>query len=509
MKYLARSLALIASICLGMATVAFAQTYGGGSPGAGGTTPRLLGDQAWMGNASHQLRLDRARDNSIAIVGISRSSAVTSYLGAPIWIDLGQVFYIAGGVTGGTPGVPGSGTTSWTIPIPGPIDPSIAGVSFFAQAFINDYVGMTPAVTNGWIATLTLPPRVFVGTSVGGSADPYWLVDPITQTVKDSGGRLETDNVTSAIFTNGGTDLYIGSSIRSAIFHADLSGPAPVFSTLISFSGSGAYGLSHDAGRGLIWCMTDPYGSGRELTAVDVDKSRPTYGQIVSTTTGVGSLGYVERFGLSPDGKEAAILQVLGSALWLWDLDPSSPTYLQQKGLLSVPTSQASPLNLITLVAYTRGGLEIHCVIQHAGSIDGEVARYSRGTGVWIDHDPSTASTIDNIGPMSVPPISMGSAPASYEVSKWSDFSVAAGFGGSGWAGRLDWDPSDWSNFSWTPVNGTPTGTWAASLSFDEKALAVAIPSPPELQFYAMSSMGFAGSVPLPGAANIYTVVWQ
>ena len=103
----------------------------------------------------------------------------------------------------------------------------------------------------------------------------------------------------------------------------------------------------------------------------------------------------------------------------------------------------------------------------------------------------------------------MGSAPTSYDVSHLGDSAIVAGFG-PGWAGRLDWNATDWTQFSWTPVAGAPTGTWAASMNFEETLIAVAVPSPPELQFYVNGgSMAFAFSIPLPGASNLYTVVWR
>ena len=353
------------------------------------------------------------------------------------------------------------------------------------------------------------PCEVFVGTSVGGSTDPYFLSDPQTFALSHSGGNTFSDNVTSAVYTNGGLELYVGSSINSSINRADRSTSVPTWSTVTTFSGGGAYGLTLDEARDRLWCVTDPSGAGTELVAVDVDNASGTYGTVVAQTSGLGAAGFVERWGLSPDGNQAAVLQVFGNALYLWDLDPASATYLQQTGTLLVPSSVSSAFILNVHVRYTGDGKQLLVLIQHAGAVPAEVARYDFGTSAWIDHDPAT-SVVDNIGAMSSPAVNFGSAPACIDVAAQAgDFAVLSGFGGSGWAGRLDFDTANPATFGFTPVGAATAEAWGCGLAADESAFAVTTEGPPALKYFDATTLAYLGETPLPGADNIYTVEWS
>jgi hypothetical protein len=144
---------------------------------------------------------------------------------------------------GGASGVAGAGSASFPLPINLPALPFLAGYQVFAQYVVIDFSNGAPAVTPGVEIELTMPPQVFVGTSVGGSTDPHWFVDaaPAPANVAPTNSTF-TDNVGEAVFADGGTNLYVASSITSRVNRADLTGPTPVWSTLFTFASGAVYG---------------------------------------------------------------------------------------------------------------------------------------------------------------------------------------------------------------------------------------------------------------------------
>ena len=164
--------------------------------------------------------------------------------------------------------------------------------------------------------------------------------------------------------------------------------------------------------------------------------------QIVVNTVGV-STGIYERWTVSPSGRRAALLGLLPSTLTIIDTDETSPTFLQNiVSGLSIPVNQPGALDIANQVRITPDDRYALILIQLPGATPGELARYDIEAGVFVDHDPSTPQ-IDNIGPLSQPPVFLGGAPTGLSMAQSGRFAILSGFNGCGWVGRLELDPYD------------------------------------------------------------------
>lgn len=228
-----------------------------------------------------------------------------------------------------------------------------------------------------------------------------------------------------------------------------------------------------DRDRRLLWMVGDAGGS-VELLAVEIDETSAAYGQIVTNTTTLSAtVGLIGVWGMSHDRNLAAVPSLFGGSLHLVDTDPLSATYLQVVASPPIPTSGG--LVISTRIRFSPDDTECYVLLQNAGPVPGELARYLVPAGVWLDHDPATA-VVDNIGPSSSPPVPFGSAPLGLDVGADGAIYVS-GWGGSGWAGRVllaGVTPV------WTPLNAVSPldGARHVALNRDQDVLAVAVANP-------------------------------
>lgn len=521
-----RTLQLALPFALSLASVALCQNpYGLGTPGSGGFTPRLSSPQAWMGNAGFGFRIDAGLGGAPAVVALSAGRTFLPLGGLDVLVDPLNLFVTVPGALGGSPGVAGTGTAFVPFSTGAP-HPAFAGFPFWSQAFVIDPgAPLGIAASQGWRAELVLPPLIFVGCSIA-SGDPYQLIDPLTGAIVASGSPAATNNVTAAVFADGGRRLYVASSIANTVSLGDVSTlPVTWNSSWYVSAGAGCYGLAHDPHRDLLWTLTDPGVGTRELVALDANPASPTYGVPVHQTSSVAS-GIFERWCLSSSGRFAAVLGLLPSTLTIVDTDPSSPTFLQNLTPFPqpVPINQPSAIDIATQVVITPDDRYALVVIQLAGATPGEIARFDMQTGQWVDHDAALPGT-QNLGPFSTPPVALGSAPTSITLSNAGDFAIVGGFGQCGWLGRLDLDPLVPTNFGWTsyaPMAST-SNSWAVTLSNDESEVAWGTwpqsgctgPTTPELVRMDVQTGNVLSVTPIPFNSNsrtlqnLYTVTYR
>jgi hypothetical protein len=488
-------------------------SYGVATPGSGSWVPALLAPQPWMGNLGFGLQVVRGLGGATALLGLSTAPASFALGTTQILISVApqDLFLLETLTLSGPALTPGAGTAYYPLPLALAVDPLLAGFDVYAQAVVLDTLQGTPSASRGLWLELSMPPAVFVGTSVAGNTDPHYFVDPVNLTLLANQGISFTDNVTGAAFTNGGRDLFVSRSLGNAVVHADCSTFPATWSSFYVSAGNGCYGIGIDHVFKLVYTLTNPGTGMVELVALDADPANPTYGQPLSSTVGLtGGTNFVERWALSPDGRLAAILTVFNNLLILVDTDPTSSTWMQVLGSTPVPTPPTSPFNLATQAAFTPEGDVILILIQTLGSAPGEIARYLVSAQAFLDHDLG-APGIQNIGPASVPPAGLGSAPVGIAVPASQAFAVVSGFGGPGWAGRLDFDPANpflWQWTTWTP-GPSLQGAYACDVAADATTAAIGTFPNSQLVVVDPANGSLLGTVGLPAASNVYTVVYR
>lgn len=138
------------------------------------------------------------------------------------------------------------------------------------------------------------------------------------------------------------------------------------------------------------------------------------------------------------------------------------------------------------------------------------ISRFVVSTGQFIDHDPSTAG-LDPLGATSVPPVPLGVAPLDLGYSRCGDALFVSGIGGLGWAGRIDLDPQNPSQWSWTTASGFAYSGGGHRISVDPDGAVVATETenPLTLHFLDATTMVATGSVPLPSGGGLAVIAWR
>jgi len=501
-----RRTCLVSLLALLVGASAEAQVpYGNGAPGTGGFIPRLTSNQAFMGNAAFNFSISNGLGGASALFAVSLAKSSTFVGTTEILVNLGTlIIFVPLGLTGPN-GTPGAGTANFPIPLNFPPTPAAAGTLVYAQVVVLDFpTPGSPAASRGLEVELGYPPLVFVGTSVGGSTDPFYLVDPLVPSLVYSSNNAFTDNVTDAVFNQGGTELFIGSSIRNQVNRADVTVVPPVWTTIYTSAGNGCYGMGIDRIFKRLYTFTNPGTATREITALDIQPGSPTYGQRLANTTNVSGGGLAERWNISPTGKRICLLTLLPGNLIIVDSDVNSAGYLTAQPPIVIPTSGG--LALANQVRITPDDAYALVVIQNSGTTPGELARYDFNAAAWVDHNTGMPG-IQNIGTSSNPPVVFGSAFTGISLSKDGSFALVSGFGGTGWAGRLDFQGASWSYTTFNP--GVPlNGSWAIGLTDGEGRAAIGtFPSPAACVITDALNGNLVASVPLPGAGNVYTVL--
>ncbi len=501
--------ALLLTIAISAPTC-FAQVpYGAATNASNGTTPILSSGDPYMGNTGFSYHVSGVSSGSIGALGIStgRDSIALGQTELLISFDPSKLLGTLGFTVAGTPGA-----AQIPLPLSMPVSPSLAGLLLYSQAVILDPTTPWLTASQGTRLEISLPARIFIGTSVGGSSDPTWIVDPISKSVvrKLTSG---TNNVTDAEFNAGGRLVYVGTSLGSKIAVLDTASPTMSYSTFWN-AGGVAYGIGIDKENQIVYTVGTGSTGGRELIAIDARVGNPGYGTVLKSTVGLGSLFVLERWELSPSGRIAAAIDIFGKQLYIIDTDPRSSGYMSYRSVGSIPVGPgAFPLPNNCVI--TPRDEQVLVVVQQAGRSPGEIARCDLASGKWIDHDPSTP-VIDNIGPWSSPSAAVPSGLTGLDLSRNGRVLAVAGINGG--VGRLDLDPSNPATWSFRSFASSlsSANTWACAVSNDTSMIAYTSwiggpgqAGPATLHIIDSLTGSQVANIPLGSAANIYTCRWH
>ena len=339
---------------------------------------------------------------------------------------------------------------------------------------------------------------IFLGCSIGGSADPWWLVDPVTGTLIESGGEVATNNCSGASFANGGTELLVLSSIDSSLYVGTPAGPGVSFASLTSFVGN-PYGLVVDPWHQSYLAMVNT-GSGFALQVVDGNPNHSTYGQVVAGSGPQLGLGLIERWNLSPSGRIAvAVPALFGGTLAIFDTDPNSGGYMTATS--TSPTTGTPGIAIGTALAISEDDAMATVVL--GGIYETMLVRYDLNAGAWVDADPS----LPGMQHITIP-IGIGQG---IQLLPGSGGAIVCGRGHSsqyGWMGRVDFGaaPDQWSFTEFGVGLNLFDDASALSLSPDAAHSFVAATGPPRGLVVDNQTGAVLHSIPLPGAAGSVTV---
>lgn len=426
---------------LGLAAAAASAQYPIGG-GAAAALPKLSCTQPWIGRPDFELQLVGAPGGASGFVCVSSASASSSVLGLPLLIDLdavigSPVFFS----TDGPVGVPGAG--SWTLPLPLTfLGPAFAGAAIFAQAAIDDPAAPPGfVVSNGLELAFTLKPQVFGSTAAAGTLAQYAFLNGVDLTLDTPSTPAPlASNIVGAAYADGGARLYVAAG--NSINVADLTGPAPVWSTFFSvaafMAGDGA-GVAYDRHRKVLWTAVIPAGGTQvEVLGLNADKSSAGYGAVLHQSAGFGAFvgngaAPIGPWSISDDGRKLAVLDGTPKMLHLYDLVPTSPTFLMPLQSVAAP-GVGGLFPAYTGAKFSRDGSEV-VVIRTPIFGSTEIARFSLATGQFIDHNPLTPG-IQSIGPSSDPAVSIPASTNDLSPLPNGDV-LLCGSGGQGFTARL------------------------------------------------------------------------
>jgi len=489
--------------------------YGSGTPGSGGLIPQLGCDQAWMGNAAFEFRVGNGLGGTTAWVAVSFAQGAGVIGGAALLIDLtpSQIFLAQPLPLSGPAGAPGAGAATLPYPIMMPVIPALAGLTLYAQAGIDEGGGVW-AASRGVTVTLTMPPRILVGTSTSGYNDPFYVVDastPAAPTIvaayNTPGGPSSSVNNCSGIDgIDGGRRALVSGSLNGGLMELSLDTTPPTWTSLSSIGT--CYGVYLDSLYGRAYTLNTNWSPSTELLGVDTTAGSPTYGQVVASTSGLSSFGLIERWRLSPDGRTAAVLTVLNRYLILVNTDPASPGYMSWSYAGQAPAGPAV-FPVTTRCAFTPDSAQLLITIQTGAQAPGEIARFDLNLGQWIDHNAGLPGT-QNISAQSAPATSVPSAPGDVAVSNDGTFAVVVGWNGPGGIIRIDLDPTSPPSWSTTVI------TSPVSLAGDARVCAISPDSrrfatygSGDLLVFDAATGSLAGQVTLTGASGVNTMNWE
>ena len=402
-------------------------------------------------------------------------------------------------------------STSATLSAQSPSAGVLQWVSRCSAAWPSRYAPPSPPPT-GRAAAPLIPAKplsgdvLFVGSSVSGQADPAWLFDVVRDQLIWSGSEVETNNITGAAYANGGRELFLagGDANVAYLSRGDLTTLPPTWSVVYDPLGRGPFEVHSDDARQLLYVLAHPTPTAvSELLTIDNDPQSPTYLQVVASTQNLSSNPLIERFALSASGRRAAILSAFVRYLHIVDTDPTSPTYMQVLFEGAIPVN--GPFPIVTSAVVTSDDQSVLISIQRGGGTASAIARFELSSMTWIDHN-SGMSGIQHIGPNSSPVANLGPAAFDIDVASDDTFAVVCGWGGSGWAGRIDLDPAAIATWSWHAYAPTPglTDAWALDLASGDRL--VAIETQGQVLVLRAATGEAVRSFPVSLSSNIYLV---
>lgn len=346
---------------------------------------------------------------------------------------------------------------------------------------------------------------IFVGSSTSGSTDQHALVESATGSILAESPSPFTDNVTGAVWANSGRKLYVGQSLMSRIAVADWDGTTATWSTLYQATGA-CYGVQFDSTRNRLWTLTGSSGSSRELVCLDADINSPSYGTYLTQTNSLSG-ATLERWCLSSSGNLACVPKAIinGNAFTLVDLNPSSANYLNIITSTNIPGTFSAGFSFTMSCKISLDDAYVYVLWAGIGTSSG-LAVWDIAAQAWLDFDVM-------IGHQDLP-LTLG-APNRMDLSLDRTFAVVSGQGGSGWAGRIDFDYANPSNSTFTQWSTlTAPNCDGISLSPDSSRVAMTstatfLSTPSKLIIADASSGIQLQSTTLNTMWNVYFTAWQ
>lgn len=345
---------------------------------------------------------------------------------------------------------------------------------------------------------------IFVGSSTSGSTDQHAFVESATG-IGFEASNSHTDNVTGAVWTHSGRKLYVGQSLMDEVSVADWDGSTATWSTFYS-TGGACSGVQFDRTRNRLWTLTGSRGSDRELVCLDADLNSPNYGSYITETSSLSGTNR-ERWCLSFSGNLACVPEAFlgGNAFTLVDLDPTSANYLNVITSTTIPGASGAGFAFTSDCKISIDEAYVYVLWTGIGASSG-LAVWDVAAQAWLDF-------AQTFGQQDVP-LTLG-VPNRMDLSLDRSFAVISGQGGSGWAGRIDFDYANPSNTTFTQWAGlavpncdgislSPDGTRAALTS-----TATFLNTPSELTIVDASNGTVLQSRTLTSMWNVYVTAWQ
>lgn len=478
-----------------LAPVGGAQTpYGAPTAAFLAGAPRWNDAVPWLGNAAFSFGLREApgAGTGVLVLSLLPSDFVLGPTRVLIDPDPALWLLFLPVPCDGTLGVPGSGSAQVPVSL-ATLPPALAGATFYGQWFAEDpvYSGWL-AATDGRRFELSLPPQVFVGSSVAGASDPWALVDPLAGVATATGGAGGFgDNVRGAQYAFGGTRLFVSAAIQSKLNVADLSGPTPAISTLYQSPLGYTYGLAFDTWRNRLYTLSGNLAQNRELVCVDADPTSPTYGAWLGQTAGLSGGVGTERVALSADGRVAGVPRLYATAgndVKFVDTDPASPTYLQTLFSATVPAAGLPGYAIAADCAFTPDGATFVLLISGLGT--SVIHRLDMATQTWIDHVPSTPGAEPLFYPSGIA--------SRMAVTRDGTRALVVGTSGSAYLLAFDSPAFPLGTFSAVlPGSGLITGASAPSFTPDGRTAVFASTTPSKVLGVDVATGALAFNVPI------------
>jgi hypothetical protein len=354
----------------------------------------------------------------------------------------------------------------------------------------------------------------FAGTSLMGAADPAFMIGFLAGKAQllSSQSQPETNNVNGAVFTQSGKELFVSAGFlsTSTLSRCDLSVWPPAWSTFYTpaSGAAGPFDVQADEPRGLLYALESPTTSTGDyvLKAYDMVAGSPTYGMEVASTANLltpGTFTIAESFALSSDGRIALVLEIFEARVIVVDTDPASATFMTVLHSLPIPSTSLPDAPFATDVDLSSSDGIALITLQHSGQSPSEVALLDLGSMTFTDFNGNSPG-VQHMGSYSLPQFSMGSAAVTIDLANNATFAVVGGFGGSGWAGRIDFGgPSGWSYTAYSPSSGLKD-VWSVSLSSDNQQ--VGIETQGEVLFLNPKTGVQVSAVGVPTLTNVYTL---
>jgi hypothetical protein len=342
---------------------------------------------------------------------------------------------------------------------------------------------------------------LFVGTSTSGTTDTSAFVASGSGQVIWQGPSSFTNNVSGAVWTDTGRNLYVGQSLDNRVARASWDGMVPTWSTFWTGPGP-CYGLGVDASRKRLWVLSGSSAPSRELFCLDADTNSPGYGQVLAQTTVLAGATR-ERWALSRSGNFAVVPHIFLQAglLEVVVTDPSSPSFLQTVVSTPVPGAVGASLSFAAEVQMSVD--DQYVFVLYGGFGASGLAVWDLAAGAWLDFSGAPGQQNFSLG------ISLPSAMA---LSIDRSFALVCG---SNAVERIDFDYAMPSNSAGTFFSGLGVpNCHGVTLSADNQRAAVSstaqvVGPPGRLVVFDAVAGTLLQDVQLGTMWNIYTTAWQ